>query len=423
MRRLHLLTAAVLVISCSSVIHAANWPQWRGPSLDGSSPETGLPAEFGPNQNIAWSAELPGRGGATPIVWGSRVFISAQDEDETTYALALSAEDGRILWKHRVGNGSTNSRGQTACTPSPVTDGERVYFLYSNGDLLAFDMDGEKLWGRDLHEDHGEWEIRWGYGSSPLLWRGNLYITVIHGDYRKKAPEQARSYLLCVDPETGEDRWKHMRPSPADWEAKQAYSTPIPLDRGNTQQLIVAGGEHVTGHDPSTGRELWRSPTFNPRDMKYFPLVASPVVADGKVLICAPRGSNLYGIRYGSSEWAWRQKRRAGFSPTPAAYRGRVYVLDDQRRRLLLVEPKTGKIIDECELPGRGALHPSPSAADGKIYCIDGRGRVMVVSAEKPLEVLHTAQFEGRKVRSTITISGGRLFIRVNDTLHCIEGQ
>ena len=424
MRKLLGLTAAVVALAlCSSHLLAADWPQWRGPRFNGSSPESDLPAKFGPAENIAWTVELPGRGGSTPVVQGDRVFLSAQDDQKRTYAVALSAQDGSTLWKDRVGTGYMNSRRQTACTPSAVTDGENVWFLYGNGDMVAYDVQGEELWRRNLQEDHGEWEIRWDYGSSPLLWRGKLYITVIHGNYKKKAPEEPRSYLLCVDPETGKDRWKHMRPSDADWEAKQAYSTPIPLEHGDTSQLIIAGGEYVTGHKPSSGRELWRSPTFNPRDMKYFPIVASPLVAGEMVMVCAPRGSMLYGIRPGTSEWAWEKSRQAGYSPTPAYYRGRAYVLDDQRRRLLMVEPETGQILDQCPLEGDGMLHPSPTAADGKIYCIDGSGRVMVVSAEQPMEVLHAAEFGGRKVRSTIAAAGGSLFIRCNDRLYCAAGE
>lgn len=421
MKRLFALTVfAVLLVALSVPIEAANWPQWRGPRLNGSSPETDLPTEFGPEQNLAWSVDLPGAGGSTPIIWKDRIFLSAQDEDRRTYAVCLSTADGSILWKHHVGQGYQNRRLQTACTPSAVTDGEKVWFLYGNGDLAAFDLQGNELWQRDLEKAHGEWEIRWDYGSSPLLWKGRLYIPVLHGDYTKERPPQPRAYLLCVDPETGNDLWKHMRPSDADWEAKQAYSTPIPLPREDGDQILIVGGDHLTGHDATTGRELWRSPTYNPRKMKYFPIVASPAVADGMVVICAPRGSGLYASKPNTNDWAWKLDRTAGFSPTPTVWNDDFYVLDDQSRQLYRIEPRTGQVVDKCQIGGRAMLHPSPTAADGKIYCLDNGGHLAVVSANKPMKVLHEASFGGQKNRATIAVAGGNLYIRTRGKLYCI---
>lgn len=417
----------ILIVCCALLtvlgvpLRAANWPQWRGPRLNGSSPETNLPTEFGPDKNVAWSVELPGRGGSTPIIWEKRIFLSAQDEEKRTYAMCLSTADGGVLWKHHVGEGYQNRRLQTACTPSAVTDGEKVWFLYGNGDLAAFDLQGEKLWQRDLEEDHGQWEIRWDYGSSPLLWKGKLYIPVIHGDYRKDRPPQPRSYLLCVDPDTGKDLWKHMRPSDADSEAKQAYSTPIPLPREDGDQLLVVGADHLTGHVAATGRELWRSPTYNPRKIEYFPIVASPAVADGMVVICAPRGAGLYAAKPNTNEWAWKLDRTAGFSPTPAVWNNDFYVLDDQSRQLYRIEPQTGKVLDQCRIGGSAMLHPSPTVTDGKIYCIDNGGHAAVVSANKPLKVLHETSFGGRKNRATIAVAGGCLFVRTAEKLYCIK--
>ena len=388
-----LVVALFFVAVMHSRSNAANWPQWRGPRMNGSSPESDLPAEVGPETNLAWKTDLPGRGGSTPVVWGDRVFLTAQDAEKRTWAMALSAENGNVLWKHHVGSGYKNSRLQTACTPSPVTDGKRVWFLFGNGDLLACSVEGKKLWSRNLEDDYGTWHIRWDYGSSPLLWKGNLYIPVLHGNYRNKAPDEPQSYLLCLNPRNGKERWRHMRPSDANYEAKQAYTTPIPLQQKGEDQIIIAGADHVTGHAASTGRELWRSPTYNPRDQKYFPTVASPLVAEEMVLVSAPRGSALYAIRSGTSEWAWTKDRKAGFSPTPAYYRGHAYVLNDQRRRILMMDAQTGEVRDSCQLEGRGMLHPSPTAADGKIYCMDGQGTVTVISAGKPMKILHRATF------------------------------
>ena len=412
--------AAGLAIA-SAPAPAENWAQWRGPLLNGSTPETNLPMKIGPAQGVVWRAKLPGGGGSTPIVWGDRIFISAQDRAERTWAVCLSRDGGKELWKRAIGKGFGNHQGNTGASPSPITDGTTVWFYYGAGDLLAFNMDGKQLWRRNIQKDHGTFEILWSYGASALLLGGKLYVPVIHGEHRGGGSSRGggKSYLLCVDPKTGRDVWKHARPSAAPAEAKQAYTTPIPYAAPGGTQILVTGADHITAHDPESGRELWRSATYNPKKERTYRTVVSPVVCGDVVVAAAPRGGDLFGGPVGGGRWTWTHRRNSPDVPTPLSYKGRFFVLVGKSRTLLCIEPKSGRILGRCTLSGRTVFQASPTGADGKIYCLNMLGELFVVSAEDSPKLLHHADFGARNVRATVSVSNGQLFVRVDDTLYC----
>ena len=416
--------AALLTVLIAPTL-ADNWPQWRGPHFNGSSTETGLPAKFGPTENVAWKAPLPGGCGSTPIVWADRVFVTAQDRAKKTWALCISRKDGSPLWKHAISTGFGNKQGNTAASPSPITDGQTVWFYFGTGDLLACDLGGRQLWRRNIQKDHGKFEILWDYGASPLLLGGRLYVPVIHGEYRGGKGQGGgnpggKSYLLCVDPKTGRDVWKRPRPSPAPAEAMQAYTTPIPFHSPDGVQILLSGADHVTAHDPATGRELWRSPSYNPRKDRNYRTVVSAVTSDNMVIVCAPRGGDLFAVPAGGSKWAWTHRRESPDVPTPLAYKGRFYVLVCSKRTLLCIEPKTGEILGQCKVGDRGIFQASPTGADGKIYCINLQGEAVVLSADDTPRVLHRASFGGSGCRGSIAVSDGQLFIKTDTELFCI---
>lgn len=435
MRKLTRIAAGLAVVAMVSVpAPAENWPQWRGPLLNGSTPETNLPTKIGPTQGVAWRAKLPGGSGSTAIIWEDRIFVSAQDRAMKTWALCLSRDGGKELWKHAIGKGFGNRYGNTGASPSPITDGTTVWFYYGTGDLLAFDMDGKQLWRRNIQNDHGKFDILWDYGASALLHGGKLYVPVIHGVYvprggRWRRPggvkpaggkAAGKSYLLCVDPKTGRDVWKHSRPSDALNEATQAYTTPIPYAAAGGTQILVTGADYITAHDPKTGRELWRSATYNPRRDGNYRTVVSPSVCGNVVVAAAPRGGDLFGGPIGGRRWAWTHQRNSPDVSTPLSYKGRFYVLVGKTRTLLCIEPKSGKIVGQCKLSGKTVFQASPTGADGKIYCINMSGEAFVVSAADSPKLLHRADFGGRGVRSSISVSNGQLLVRADDTLYCI---
>ncbi len=419
-RRTLLLGLGLVIALAGAAAQAGNWPHWRGPNFDGSADETGLPTQFSRDQNVTWKADLAGVGGATPIVWGDYVFVSSMDpKSKRTHAQCFGRDDGKLRWSHEIGEGFTNRQGNTAASPSPVTDGEHAWFLYGTGDLVAFTVDGREVWRRNIQKDHGRFEILWDYGASALLYEGKLYLSVIHGSHRSgPEPGGGKSYLLCIDPATGRDLWKRPRPSDAGQEAKQAYTTPVPYRGPRGMLLLVVGGDYITAHEPGTGRETWRSPDYNPRDTKWYRTVASPVVGGGVILMCAPRGGDLFATALGAPGWAWT-KDGAPDVPTPLAWDGKFYVLHGGRKRITCIEPRTGNVLGETRLDAKAVFQASPTGADGKIYLINHDGEVFVVEAAPSLKLLHQTSLGGNGCRATVAASDGQLFIRTDDELYC----
>jgi len=422
----------------TSVSTASNWPQWRGPFFNGSTDETGLPEKWSRTENVAWVADLPGASAATPIVWDDAVFISAADHAaDTLVALCLDRKTGRRLWQHEIAHGIRKDRRSTFAAPSPVTDGQRAIFFYGNGDLVAFDFTGKPLWRRNIQKDYGEFAFLWTFSSSPTLFDGTLYLQVLQRDVavegRGFEDRPNESYLLAIDPKSGKTLWRHVRPSQAVAESREAFSTPIPFEFRGRKELLVAGGDDLTGHDPATGRELWRWGTWNTNRIRHWRLVPSPVAGGGVILACAPKRSPIYSVRAGGAgrlsdnNLAWVSNPRVLTSdvPTPAFYDGDFFILSDLRRSLSRVQPGTGQVKWTAQTPGRVKYEASPLAADGKIYIVNFDGDVSVFDAETG-RLLRTISMDARSefvVRSSIVAAHGHLFIRTTDKLYCVGRQ
>jgi outer membrane protein assembly factor BamB len=426
-----------LVLSHSG--RAENWPQWRGPHFDGSSTETKLPAEFSKTKNVKWSTPLPGESAATPIIWGDNVFVSAAEErTKTLRAIGLDRKSGKVSWNREVGVGYNVDDKSNFASPSPVTDGKVVVFFYGNGELAAFDFAGKKIWARSIQKDYGPFTYQWTYGASPTLYEGKLFVQVlqrnepVHGRGKIDGPND--SYLLALEPQTGKEIWKHVRPSEAHMESHEAYSTPIPLENNGRTELLVVGGDCITGHSLKDGKELWRWGTWNPTRIGHWRLVPSPVTANGFVLACAPKGAPIYAFKAGAegtlgdSGVAWKSEAREVSSDvaTPLAYKGRFYILNGERQTIARVEPATGKVDWIGELGSKVKIESSPTAGDDKIYFQNFRGDVFIVAAADQFKLLGTISMgdEGdNQLRSSIAISQGDLFIRTGHKLYCVGGQ
>jgi hypothetical protein len=214
-------------------------------------------------------------------------------------------------------------------------------------------------------------------------------------------------------------------------ESREAYSTPIPFEHKGRKELLIAGGDCLTGHDPATGKELWRWGTWNPghREM-WWRLVPSPVAGGGVVLACAPKRAPVFAARaggagdLGTQGLAWQSEDRSEVTsdvPTPLFYEGKFYVLSDVRRSLSCVEPATGKPLWTTKIPGTPMCWGSPTGADGKIYAMNLRGEVFTIDA-KSGTILATNPMaeEQNEIRSTIAVAHGNLFIRTNTHLYCV---
>jgi len=223
--------AVLLMLAAFFVSKADNWPQWRGPFWNGSSAEHNLPSDWSKTENVAWSLPLPGPGAATPVIWEDHVLLSSTDsQNQSLLALAVDRKSGKVLWQHKISDGLRRDNRSTFASPSPVTDGRRVIFFYSTGDLAAFDFTGQKLWARNIQTDYGTFAFLWTFSSSPLLYEGKLYLQVLQRDIpvdgrgRQDGPND--SYLLAMDPATGKTLWRQVRPSAAVGESREAFTTP-----------------------------------------------------------------------------------------------------------------------------------------------------------------------------------------------------
>lgn len=429
------LVALLLTVPAS----AANWPHWRGPNFNGASSETNLPTQFSKTNRLKWLAELPGPAAATPIVWGDNVFVSSTDlKTRTLHALALDRKTGKELWNHEVSPEFGRDDQSNYASPSPVTDGQVVVFYYGNGELAAFDFAGQKLWARNLQKDYGQFAFQWTYAASPTLIDGKLIIQVLQRDVpvngrgRKDGPND--SYLLALEPKTGKEIWKHIRPSDARAESRESFATPVPITYGGKMQFLVAGGDTISAHELTTGEELWRWGDLNPTRIGHWRLVPSPVANDAVALVCGPKGAPIYAVKLGgkgtlgSADLAWTSTDREISSDvcTPLFYQGKFYVLNGERqtKTLARVDPATGKTEWIGELNSRAKIECSPTGADGKIYFQNFRGEVFVVAAAGPeFKLLHTTTLGDNgddKIRAVVVPSQGNLFIRTGSKLYCI---
>ena len=307
-----LLVVSLILAAGITAAAADNWPQWRGPHLNGTSTTAkNLPTNWSTTENVKWSLELPSWSAATPIIWGDTVLVTSAQEgfqqlqqrsgggrkkgarrggggggprpDPTSdkdkmYLIAVNRADGAVRWSKLMGAGNRLHRKQNLASPSPVTDGKHIWTMTGAGTLTCFDFDGNQIWQRDIQKDYGTFGLNHGYANSPLLHRGRLYIQVLHG---MKTDDP--SYVFAVDTKTGKTLWKVERPTDAMSESPDDYSTPVLATVNGTQQLVVSGGDYVTGHDLDTGKELWRMGGLNPGHERAYRTIASSIVNDDMV--------------------------------------------------------------------------------------------------------------------------------------------
>jgi outer membrane protein assembly factor BamB len=409
------LTILVLCMAGAAPI-AENWPQWRGPSLNGVSGERNVPLRWSKTENITWKLPLPAWSGSTPIVWADRIFLNVAEGDNLVL-WSVDRTRGIPIWKQPLGGGNVRMQKQNMSSPSPVTDGRHVWVMTGTGILKSFDLEGKELWARDIQRDYGRFGLNWGYGSSPLLYEDALYVQVLHG-MKTHDP----SYLLRIDASTGKTVWRVERPTKARVESPDSYTTPALLRHGPTTEIVLTGGDVVTGHDPATGKELWRADGLNPDNDPNHRIVASPVVF-GDLIYAPSRERPLLALKAGgrgdvsSSHLLWSFGNGPDV-PTPVTDGTYLYVVND-RGITWCLDAKTGQ-----EIYGKKRLHPgtysgSPVLADGKIYITNEDGLTSVLKAGPAFEVIGENDLDDYTLSSP-AISAGQIFIRTTHFLHCI---
>jgi outer membrane protein assembly factor BamB len=417
MRRIVL--ALIMGTAVVATLTADNWPQWRGPELNGVSQEKGLPIKWSPSANIAWKLPLPSRSGATPIIWNDSIFLNVALQEATgdLELWCVNRNSGEVVWKKPLSGGNNMQRKQNMSSPSPVTDGTTVWVMTGTGILKAFDFKGAELWSRDIQKEYGRFGLNWGYASSPLLHRGALYVQVLHG---MKTDDP--SYMLKIDGTSGKTIWRVERPTDALMESPDSYTTPALAELGGTTEIVITGGDVVTGHDPATGKELWRAQGLNPGKDQSYRIIASPVVAAG-VVIAPTRQRPMLALKAGgrgdvtTSHKLWEFNNGPDV-PTPASDGKNLYVVNDGGV-VFCLDLKTGKPVYGPERLKPGTYSASPVLAEGRLYVTSEEGVTSVYSAGPKFEILAENVMDEYTL-SSVAVSKSQIFLRTAKHLYAI---
>jgi outer membrane protein assembly factor BamB len=453
-------SVAAALTAAASTPHQA-WPQWRGPHLNGTVEASGLPLEWTDTKNVVWKTPLPWWSGSTPVVWGNRLFLTsptestgaaaAQPADPATTApfprrgagrprgggggpersarmapggdtlllLCLDRETGRILWTREIDEGNTLHRKHNSSSPSPVTDGEHVWVLTGNGALSCYDLNGTRKWSRQLQDDYGRFGLNHGYGSSPLLYQDRLIVPVLHGMRTDEA-----SYVLALDKVTGKTLWRTERPTDAPRESPDAYITPQVLEHGGRVEIVLNGGDLVTGHDMVSGRELWRADVLNPRKLSNYRIIPSSLIV-GDIIIAPTRQNPMTALKAGGSgdisqtHVLW-QFAHGPDVPTPVSDGTYLWTIAGDQSMLSCLEVRTGKVLYERERLPSGTYSASPVLAEGRIYLVNESATTVVVAAQPEFEILATNPLDESYTLASPIVVGDRIFVRTGEHLYCL---
>jgi outer membrane protein assembly factor BamB len=450
-----LLLLGICSAQAASTSPEENWPQWRGPLGTGIAPKADPPVSWSETKNVKWKVRIPGKGTATPLVWGDKIFVQTAiatgkkieppaDKPETSpvsfeiaqqtqpgpgrrrggggfgggskpteeYAftvLCLDRQTGKVLWQetgreevpheghHRTDGGFASS--------SPVTDGKHLYAYFGSRGLYCYDLDGKLKWSEDL----GDMRIAltFGEGSSPALYKDTLLVQWDH---------EGDSFVAALDKNTGKILWKQPRDERTSW------STPLVIEHEGRPQVITSATGSIRSYDPASGNLLWQCGGLTRN------VIPTPVVGGGLLYATSGfQGNSLLAIRLGRTgdltdgdAVAWSYKKSTPYVPSPLLYAGKLYFLAGNSQRLSCLDPRTGEVfIDAESLEGLNGVYASPVGANGRVYVVGRNGATAVIQPSDKLEVLATNQLDERFDASPAVV-GNEIFLRGVEYLYCL---
>jgi len=426
------------------------WPQWRGPAANGTAPHGDPPAEWSETQNIRWKVELPGRGHASPIVWGDRVYLqtavpvedatasrpaasqAAESQPSTErpngargrdggapprkqkyQLMALERRTGRTVWVTTLCEAVPHERNHDDASPvsnSPVTDGEIIIAYFGSRGVYGVDMDGKVLWQKEL----GEMQTRraFGEGSSPALYQDTVVITWDH---------EGQSFIVALERKTGRELWRQERDEPTSW------ATPLVVVADGKPQVVASATNRVRSYALASGKLLWECGGMTGN------VIPTPV-ANGELVYCISgyRGSALLAIRYGKAMGDIAETPAIAFSyegkgtpyvPSPLLYGDELYFLQENRAVLSCVDAQTGKAYYARErLEGIKDAYASLVAAADRVYVVGRDGNTAVLQRGHELKVLATNSLD-ESFSASPAIVGKELYLRGQRHLYCIAAD
>ena len=379
---------------------AAHWPQWRGPSATGASDTANPPVEWSETNNVRWKVEIPGRGSASPVVWGDRLFLlTAVPADvppdqghqpmggvrprkpHRFVVLAIDRRDGHVIWERvaaeQLPHEATHQDNGTYASASAVTDGQHVIANFESFGLFAYDMDGTLVWKKDL----GDKQMRneFGEGTTPALHGNHLVHVWDH---------QGQSFIVALDKRTGEELWR------VDRDEIDSWATPLVVEDGGRAQVVTSGMNRVRSYDLATGELIWHADglTMNP--------IPSPVAANGLVFVTSGyRGNDLKAVRLaeargditGTGAIVWELNRDTPYVPSPLLYGGVLYILKTNNGLLSAFDAATGTPHYQLQrLDATPNVFSSPVGAAGRVYIVGREGTTLVLRQGATFEILAT---------------------------------
>ncbi len=415
-----------LLLALTSPLHAENWPQWRGPRLDGTSKDAGFPITT--EGNVTWQVELPGSGHASPIVWEDKIFnVAALPEDEERVLLCHERSTGKLLWQSIVlkapkeGTHKLNSLASS----TPATDGEWVFtaFLdntetdatrainagkeFGKGEvpkgtvvISAHDVSGKPLW----QVRPGLFSSKHGFCSSPVLFEDKVIVNCDHdGD----------GYIVALAKADGKELWRIDRPNKT-----RSYCVPLIRDIGGRTQMVLSGTMCVASYDPRTGKELWmiNGPTEQ--------FVASLVFSEKTDLLYMTGGfpeHHLLAIKPDGSgnvtdtHIVWRTNKGVAYVPSPIV-EGDYFLIVSDSGVAHCFDAKTGEIQWEERMREH---HASLTSAEGRVYFANDFGVLRTVKPGKAYDLLAESELK-EKVFASPALSEGQIFLRTDKSLICL---
>ena len=416
----HLLSFLSSFLASTMLVSAENWPQFRGPTAQGLSTERNLPLTWSATENVAWKTELPGEAWSSPVIWGDRVFVTtATDAGESCRVLSLDRKSGKILWDKEVFK-QVQRRKQarnTFATPTPATDGERVYAAFNDGSFVALNFAGDVVWTNRDYTFFGEH----GLGSSPILHDGLLIMArdgSSDGEDKKLGWQQAwdQARVIALEAKTGTERWKTGRGL-----SRISHGVPCIWEHGGQAQVVTEAGDVVQGFDVKTGERLWSSEVIGEGK------VPSAVLGDGLVFTSGGWGGKetIKAFKLGGSgdlkeaNLVWEQKKGMPKVPSMIYVKPHLFAISDGGVATCM-KADTGEIVWQERVGGNFAA--SPVAAAGRIYFVGDNGETTVIEAGPEFKVLAKNPL-GERVQASPAISQGHIFIRTEKNLFCIGGR
>lgn len=431
-----LLFAMVLPCTCFGDSSGENWHQWRGPEANGVSRTADPPLQWSEEKNIKWKVAIDGRGTSTPIIWHDKVFIltaidtgvkdssipDPEDQPKTNFfnikrpntehafvVLCLNRDNGRELWR-RVATtkipheGAHNDNDFAAA--SPTTDGKRLYCWFGSAGLYCYDLDGKKLWERDLGEVKVGSSL--GEGSSPVLRDGKLVIVRDHN---------AQSTIQVIDAENGAILWERDRSE------GNAWATPCVIRHSGKTQVITAASNAIRSYDLDSGEIIWQCKGLT-GNVTPCPVIDNDQVIcmsgyEGYSVMALPL--NEQGDISGSDKIRWVKDRGTPYIPSPVLYDGLLFYTQSNQSILTCVDSKSGETIFGPKRLGQlSNIYSSPVAASGRVYFTGRNGTTLVIKKGTDFKEVASSQLDDRFDASP-AVAGKQLFLRGAKFLYCIE--